>query len=78
MKLFNLSIIYLVNGQWGNWGSWHCRGATWRGGCKTKRTRKCDNPPPSNGGETCPGLTLDESTCEPGTDLCNGKKQTFL
>ena len=53
-RYYDLSeyMIYLVNGNWGAWGVIGRCNAN----CVKKRTRKCDNPPPSkDGGKQCSG-----------------------
>ena len=51
-----------VDGNWGVWSSWSvCAEEEGR----TTRTRECNNPPPSRGGNSCPGLP---SECE-----CSGE-----
>ena len=34
------------------------------------RNRTCDNPPPSNGGDDCPGNSEETTTCSPGVAVC--------
>jgi len=41
------------HGNWGEWGPWSECTKTCKRGTKT-RFRKCDNPPPDNGGNSCP------------------------
>merc|ERR1719369_1575553 len=63
-----------VDGKWNDWGSWS---ACHKG--KRYRFRKCNNPPPKNGG-ICHGKSYQEEPCSPGenahegdlavTDLC--------
>ena len=57
--LFNVLIIWLVNGNWGSWSSY--------GECFKKRTRACDSPKPSYGGLTCRGSSSETSACSPTT-----------
>jgi len=52
--------IVPVDGSWGEWSSsTSCDELTG----KIERRRECDNPPPSNGGASCPGLDNDEIDC---------------
>jgi len=55
-------------GQWSNWGvcSQSCDGG------KRHRTRKCNNPPPSNGGEKCIGSSLEYGDCNEHRCPVNG------
>nr|CAH7721709.1 unnamed protein product [Callosobruchus chinensis] len=49
----------LVNGGWSPWSPWtdcRCPGATLSAGKQSTRT--CSNPPPSNGGKTCQGISV--------------------
>merc|ERR1712098_534511 len=49
-----------IDGNWGPWGPWSsCDSKT---GMK-KRTRKCDSPAPSKGGQPCPGSSTEEASC---------------
>jgi len=49
-----------VDGIWGPWGSWSsCNSQDG----KKKRTRKCNNPAPANGGKPCPGSSTEEINC---------------
>merc|ERR1719369_2662908 len=51
-----------VDGFWSEWGDWNkCVGFV------HVRKRKCNNPPPSNGGKSCPGSPMEEGPCQPGT-----------
>lgn len=51
-----------INGVWSNWGSWSSCTVSCGGGNK-QRTRQCDNPAPSNGGQQCPGNDQSSTTC---------------
>merc|ERR1719369_1773711 len=55
-----------VDGKWNDWGSW---GACHKG--KRYRFRKCNNPPPKNGG-VCYGKAYQEETCPPGDNAHEG------
>ncbi|KAM9845442.1 complement component C8 beta chain [Aulostomus maculatus] len=47
-----------TDGSWSCWGSWSsCSGGT------KMRSRRCDNPAPSNGGLACRGLQQESSQC---------------
>jgi len=58
-----------VNGRWGSWSSYSTCTKTCGSGTQ-KRTRQCDNPPPSNGGSYCVGD--DENTRRCNTESCPG------
>jgi len=65
-----------VNGGWSVWGSW----TPWSS-CSSRtgtiqRTRKCDNPPPTNGGSECFGSSTDTKT-DWGIRLCGGTHKSF-
>ena len=49
----------LVSGGWSVWGAWICDTNI---GVK-RRSRKCNNPVPSNGGQSCLGYTEVMGTC---------------
>ncbi|XP_070582937.1 LOW QUALITY PROTEIN: SCO-spondin-like [Erythrolamprus reginae] len=51
-----------VNGAWASWGEWSDCDAECRGGVRS-RTRACVDPPPKNGGQPCPGDTVQMETC---------------
>ena len=51
-----------VNGGWSHWTPWSSCNAECGGGTVT-RTRECNQPPPSNGGAECAGLSVETSTC---------------
>ncbi|XP_071588330.1 complement component C6 isoform X3 [Heliangelus exortis] len=48
-----------VDGRWGCWSEWSSCDASF----KTRRTRKCDNPAPMNGGKPCEGEWKEEEDC---------------
>lgn len=52
------------NGDWSTWSSW----STCSPECRQMRRRKCDNPPPTNGGHYCFGVDYDTNDCSGG--LC--------
>ena len=62
--------LFLVDGQWGRFGSWSTCSQTCGGGIRT-RQRSCDNPPPSNGGADCTGNAIRERECN--TNACPGE-----
>ncbi|XP_023931784.1 uncharacterized protein LOC106153735 isoform X3 [Lingula anatina] len=51
-----------VNGNWGQWASWSQCSKTCGTGAHS-RTRVCDQPPPSNGGISCPGNSQEDASC---------------
>ncbi|XP_076081406.1 coadhesin-like [Mytilus galloprovincialis] len=50
------------DGDWSEWSSWDTCSATCNGGIRD-RNRKCDAPPPSNGGRYCNGTTIESRSC---------------
>ncbi|XP_061923374.1 semaphorin-5B-like isoform X2 [Entelurus aequoreus] len=58
-----------VKGAWSCWSSWsQC--SLGCGGGHYQRTRSCNNPPPSTGGDICLGLHTEEALCN--THTCDG------
>ncbi|XP_050393627.1 neurogenic locus notch homolog protein 1 isoform X2 [Patella vulgata] len=54
--------VAIVHGNWGEWGDWsQC--STTCGGGQQSRTRICDNPIPSGGGDFCKGIVSNTRTC---------------
>ncbi|BFZ08650.1 hypothetical protein BsWGS_11689 [Bradybaena similaris] len=51
-----------VDGNWGPWYPWEACTSTCDGGTRT-RHRKCNYPPPANGGENCPGDAVAVQEC---------------
>lgn len=62
------------DGKWGDWTEWSDCTAVCGGGFR-KRTRKCDNPPPSAGGSQCIGCNVQYEICNNHT-CPELKKQT--
>uniref|UniRef100_A0A7N6A9C7 Semaphorin-2A n=1 Tax=Anabas testudineus TaxID=64144 RepID=A0A7N6A9C7_ANATE len=59
-----------VNGAWSCWSSWsQC--SVGCGGGHYQRTRSCNSPAPTNGGDICIGLHTEEALCN--THTCDGK-----
>ncbi|KAG7202290.1 hypothetical protein KM043_018623 [Ampulex compressa] len=56
-----------IDGQWGEWGRYGECSRSCGGGVK-KKYRKCDNPPPQNGGNYCVGERVKYRSC--GTKEC--------
>ncbi|VUZ55036.1 unnamed protein product [Hymenolepis diminuta] len=52
-----------ADGVWGAWTPWSSCSSTCGAGLR-QRTRKCDSPPPSNGGKPCPGEAMQDVLCE--------------
>lgn len=52
----------LVNGHWTNWSQWSSCSASCNGGARSRR-RSCTNPPPSNGGAHCRGISSQTQLC---------------
>ena len=61
--------IKFKDGNWGEWGAYSTCSLTCGGGTQT-RYRTCSNPPPLNGGLTCPGSNTENATCN--TQTCTG------
>ncbi|XP_066440797.1 SCO-spondin-like [Eleutherodactylus coqui] len=59
-----------VNGTWSHWGEWSVCDAECQGGTRS-RTRKCEDPPPKNGGLPCAGEPVQTESCnlQPCRDL---------
>ena len=53
---------FLVNGKWGKWGKYSACTKTCGTGRQT-RTRACNNPKPSGGGQKCPGSPSETKKC---------------
>ncbi|XP_014811222.1 PREDICTED: SCO-spondin [Calidris pugnax] len=51
-----------VPGGWAAWGSWSPCDVECGGGVRS-RVRSCSDPPPKNGGQPCPGGTLQVQPC---------------
>lgn len=68
-QLCNTTIRCPVDGGWSDWGDWtDCSSGTCNTGTQY-RYRVCDNPLPSNGGQLCPGSTMETKLCN-GTNVC--------
>ncbi|ESP05206.1 hypothetical protein LOTGIDRAFT_227874 [Lottia gigantea] len=64
-----------VNGGWGEWSEWmdtsECDVVCATGSKGQSRTRDCDNPEPSGGGEDCIGDSNESRTIDCNTFSCN-------
>ena len=66
---FGFSVVFVVDGRWSSWGAWGtCSKACGTG--NQHRKRYCNNPPPSNGGKTCSGTSVDYRQCH--IQSCSG------
>ncbi|KAI8497501.1 hypothetical protein Bbelb_248070 [Branchiostoma belcheri] len=61
----DLTILYPVDGNWSDWGSWSSCSVTCGEGMWT-RSRTCTNPAPANGGADCVGQAQESGTCNVG------------
>lgn len=68
--LITVSLLYLVDGNWSNWGKWSDCSAKCGGGTR-KRRRRCNNPKPKKGGKKCSGKNREVEKCN--TFSCWGK-----
>ena len=68
---------FSVNGNWGHWSAFsdtgRCSVTCCRGIVPQRRTRECNDPPPSGGGATCPGPSVEtrNGVCGSDTELAN-------
>ena len=70
------TLLVPVDGHWGRWSSWSPCSVTCGYGTHT-RTRKCNDPPPKNGGEECGGDRKDVGKCL--MTVCDlGKLMSFI
>ena len=66
--------LFKVDGKWGSWSPWsNCSKTCGEG--RISRTRECDSPAPAHGGETCPGIEIEDKICNNGP--CKGKNGNF-
>ena len=63
---------FLVDRQWRPFDNWCSYLQTFGGGICT-RERKCNNPPPSNGGLDCVGRAVHQHSCN--ADVCTSDKK---
>ena len=66
------SILYVVNGGYGQWSSFFSCSVSCGGGSQS-RIRPCNNPSPANGGLNCAGLGAAAETRACETQACPGK-----
>ena len=68
MSLGDIShLCAAVDGSWGSWTDWSSCSVTCGGGSQ-RRTRRCDDPSPRNGGAECPGSDEEVQSCN--TENC--------
>ncbi|KAL4222957.1 A disintegrin and metalloproteinase with thrombospondin motifs 14 [Mactra antiquata] len=58
---------HAVDGQWGSWSNFSSCSHTCGKGLKS-RSRLCNNPPPSGGGDSCPGSSRQFYVCQHSND----------
>ncbi|KAM9306065.1 SCO-spondin-like, partial [Gastrophryne carolinensis] len=64
-----------VNGDWSHWGAWSACDAPCQGGVRS-RSRKCEDPPPKNGGDLCRGQPVQTESCN--LQLCEDSQDCGL
>ena len=68
-----------MDGAWSSWGEFGPCSVTCSDGFRS-RFRSCDNPPPADGGDTCPGPGEDKEPCKdkecPGRNI--GKRHIII
>ena len=60
------TLFFLVSGEWSDWEDWGTCSNTCGNGTRY-RTRRCDDPEPTNGGMECVGNNTQEEICNEGT-----------
>ena len=62
---FNIFYLnfFIVDGEWSLWSSWDTTCSNRCGKGVVKRTRECDSPSPINGGNECPGISVQKKSC---------------
>lgn len=68
-------VVVVVDGNWSEWKDWGDCPVTCDGGVQN-RSRTCTNPPPSFGGESCPGESDESRACN--EDPCPSKMFAFI
>ncbi|XP_046559695.1 SCO-spondin-like isoform X5 [Haliotis rubra] len=70
-----------VNGNWGEWTQWSgppCSVTCGPTAIRTiTRSRSCNNPPPSNGGASCPGQGTVNNELSCGPSICDSVTSTW-
>ena len=56
----------MTHGSWGSWSSWSPCSVSCEGQGQRQKSRKCDNPKPSNGGQNCTGEAIMTQKCYAG------------
>ena len=72
--MYILMYYVVIDGKFSGWSGWGSCSATCGGG-KRFRTRRCDNPPPANGGTDCLEARAEYETCN--TQWCAGDGGTY-
>ena len=67
--------LFIVDGEWSPWTTWSSCSATCGDGTR-ERSRQCDNPPPSLGGNDCAGSDSEVDNCN--KEPCPGKPLSKL
>ena len=59
-----LAIFFCLDGNWGSWSSFSSCSKSCGGGATMSRSRHCNNPKPSRGGNPCVGSDTQAVTCK--------------
>ena len=69
-------VFIAVDGEWSFWSSWDTTCSNRCGKGVVRRTRECDSPAPINGGNECPGNSVQKKSC---TSMeCPGNFSSFI
>ena len=64
-SFFFKSIIFELDGAWGDWTAWSSCSKTCGEGTES-RSRNCDSPAAAHGGKECAGKGTDQKDCTVG------------
>ena len=70
--------VVAVNGAWSDWMPWSSCSASCGTDGQETRSRLCNNPAPSNGGEQCEGDSSEDRQCQQQPPACPGTSLLIL